>query len=735
MKLAFWRTPTIQEQVAERLTDAQAAKLLESFDLSLRYVMRDSDVDPDGTRWTSIIGMGGKDQSPTDYSRITDETELTNVRDECRNLATENPFAIGFHENMVNYVIGDGDKPTIVAKKGEEIDSETLKPIQDVLDEWIYDNDWVTDQQEAVRRYDRDGEFFRRFFKTGDGNLAVRFVEPNHVAQPASHPEPHCSFGIETDPDDVLTVQGYWVRTSPEAPFERIPAEEMQHVKGNVDKNVKRGLPTTWAMRQQLLDAAGLLKNIAVTSQIQTSIALIRRHMGGTSSGAQAMRASAATWTQTDSRTGQTTYHQKRKPGAIIDAPANTEYDFPASGLDVEKYGAGVQAILRGAAARVCFPEFMFTSDASNSNYASTMVAEGPAVRMFQRRQKVQKDADLAVLWKVLEYKAEVGLIDASLLELVEIQTEPPTVNVRDEKAEAETNKLLADAKILSPQTWAAKSGLEYEQEQANIEQHQKDHPDQMQQAEIDVLKAKAQGDGPSSADLLARRATVGEAIEQAIDSFAGTGSAMEAVATLKKKEGGKWVTINGVHVYIDKSGKIAKGPKGMAGKRPEDLDDGDGGPATQDESTKLSKRERDAIEDYTTDYFQEINDTLRKGEEPTGHIAGIIKNMDSGLEKMPKHKGTVFRVIEIEPSVVDQLKSGTFSDPAYMSTSKSVPDVLPHKQQIGLQIRSKTGVDISSLSLNPGEEEVLFPRGTKFRVAKMLPTKHGGIGAILEEI
>ena len=32
-------------------------------------------------------------------------------------------------------------------------------------------------------------------------------------------------------------------------------------------------------------------------------------------------------------------------------------------------------------------PEFMFTSDASNANYASTLVAEGPAVKMFERLQ------------------------------------------------------------------------------------------------------------------------------------------------------------------------------------------------------------------------------------------------------------------------------------------------------------------------------------------------------------
>ena len=40
-------------------------------------------------------------------------------------------------------------------------------------------------------------------------------------------------------------------------------------------------------------------------------------------------------------------------------------------------------------------PEFMFTSDASNANYSSTLVAEGPAVKMFERLQAsmIEQDA------------------------------------------------------------------------------------------------------------------------------------------------------------------------------------------------------------------------------------------------------------------------------------------------------------------------------------------------------
>ena len=48
-------------------------------------------------------------------------------------------------------------------------------------------------------------------------------------------------------------------------------------------------------------------------------------------------------------------------------------------------------------------PEFMLTSDASNANYASTMVAEGPAMRMFARLQADLVNDDLDVMSRVVQ--------------------------------------------------------------------------------------------------------------------------------------------------------------------------------------------------------------------------------------------------------------------------------------------------------------------------------------------
>src|SRR5205823_375671 len=143
-------------------------------------------------------------------------------------------------------------------------------------------NNWHRRQQEIVRRYDRDGEVFLRFFVDVDGQTRVRFVEPGQAATPPERAgDPATTFGIETEADDVETSLGYWVDGS------LVDACHIQHRKANVDQNVKRGLPLFYPVRKNLRRAEKLLRNMSVVAEIQSAIALIRKHHGGTKSGVQ----------------------------------------------------------------------------------------------------------------------------------------------------------------------------------------------------------------------------------------------------------------------------------------------------------------------------------------------------------------------------------------------------------------------------------------------------------------
>lgn len=410
-----------------------------------------------GPGWNSI-GCETASVSPA-----LDEGALRDIRQQCRSLALTNEYAINGHENRISYLVGSGHTYRASTRKGCSGDRDLGMEVQRVIDEFLRVNQWQRRQQEIVRRMDRDGEVFLRFFTMTDGSVQVRFVEPAQIATPTERAgDPSCSFGVLTEPYDVETVRGYFVDGR------LVESAEIQHRKANVDANVKRGLPLYFPVRKNLHRAEKLLRNMSVVAEIQSAIALIRKHQHGTRAGVSQFVGSQADATATNPTTGTSTRYQGFGPGTILDAPGGIEYDFPASGLDASSYVAILQAELRAIAARLVMPEFMFSSDASNANFASTLVAEGPAVRMFERLQADLKAYDLQVMWRVVEQAIRFGRLPELACHEIEIQIAAPSLPVRDQLKEAQAFKIEHEAGVLSPQTWCQRRGLDYDQEQEN---------------------------------------------------------------------------------------------------------------------------------------------------------------------------------------------------------------------------------------------------------------------------
>ncbi len=335
--------------------------------------------EPDGTRWAAI--GGGLNGASTGVPFAT-ESQLAEIRDQCRALAAGNEFAINGHENRISYVVGSGHAYRVTAKGPGDASESLVSAVQALLDEFLQANQWHKRQQEILRRRDRDGEVFLRLFVGPDGMTRIRFVEPSQVATPPRLAgNPSASFGIQTDPEDVETVRGYYI----DGVF--VEASRVQHRKANVDANVKRGLPLFYPVQKNLRRAEKLLRNMSVVAGIQSAIAIIRKHASGTRSTVQQFVQGQADASLAGPAGGRAGLFQRYAPGTILDAFAGTEYQFPAASIDAARYVVVLQAELRAIASRLVMPEFMLTSDASNANYASTMVAEGPAVRMFERLQ------------------------------------------------------------------------------------------------------------------------------------------------------------------------------------------------------------------------------------------------------------------------------------------------------------------------------------------------------------
>ncbi len=441
-------------------------RLLEVFDALWDDLVdpREAYADPDGGWWAPVGATGGASQPA---SGGVNEQVLRELRTQCRGLAATNEFAINGHENRISYIVGPGHSYRAAICKGMDASQDVAMQVQKLLDRFQEENRWQLRQQEIVRRIDRDGEAFLRFFVDTDGVTRIRFIEPDQIATPtALAHDPSANFGIQTDADDVENVLGFYVDG------EFIDARDVQHRRANVDFNVKRGLPLYAPVRKNLRRAERLLRNMSVVAEIQSAIALIRKHRGASRSGIEQFVAGDADVSTTSSATGRTRHYSQYGPGTILDAPAGLEYDFPASGLDASSFVAVLQAELRAIAARLVMPEFMFTSDASNANFASTMVAEGPAIKMFERLQMSMIEQDRAVMWRVVDNAVAAGKLPGNVHDFVHIQVVPPSLHVRDQLQQAQIDRIAFNHGVLSPQTWSQHLGLDYDQEQKNLATH-----------------------------------------------------------------------------------------------------------------------------------------------------------------------------------------------------------------------------------------------------------------------
>jgi capsid protein len=421
---------------------------------------REAYLDDDGMWWRGVGGAG--DGGARGGLPYLSEEQLGEVRMQCRRLVATNEFAINGIENRISYLVGPGHSYRAATRKGADEQAGLVGEVQAVLEEFLEVNQWQCRQQEIVRRVDRDGEAFLRFFVGRDGVTRVRFVEPEQVYAPKEKAVAgRASFGIVTDPEDVETPLVYCVDG------EAVEAHHIQHRKANVDANVKRGLPLYFPVRKNLRRVDKLLRNMSALAEIQSAIALIRKHRSALRNGIEQFVADQGTPAY-DGRTGRTRYLSQFAPGTILDAPSGLEYDFPASGVNAANFVTVLQAELRAIAARLVMPEFMFTSDASNANYSSTLVAEGPAVKMFERLQAGLKCEDTQVMWRVIGNAASVGRLPADVRRHVEVQISTPSLQVRDQAKECQIDETAFRNGILSAQTWSQRLGLDFDQEQKN---------------------------------------------------------------------------------------------------------------------------------------------------------------------------------------------------------------------------------------------------------------------------
>ncbi len=424
------------------------------------------------------------------------EIELSWIRGFARILtgATETPISI--LENLKNYTIAQGfdysAKPDADAREAPP--EGLVEEVNRIVKDFLEDNKWNGKKdREFFERSRRDGEVFLGLWHTGKGRVETRFIEPEQISEPGQTraledwieefapqtvANPSCwRFGIHTPEDDVEKVFGFHVQWD-QTNWDYLPVSRIEHMKLNVDGNIKRGMSDFFPTGEHLQSIDKLVTNLLVGSATSAGIAWIRQYAKGATKqtinnqvGSETMVRHTVDYPDAT----RTENHAVHKPGTVLNVTSGMEYlPGPMGSQRNPAFVTALGAGLRSVGTRWSMPEFLISGDASNSNFASALVAEGPFVKSIEAKQHDYILAFTSILWKVIRIAFEAGRLDEFNLDfslirrMIELEIEPPRVATRDKKAETERSAILKANGILSPKTWASQENLDFEQEQEN---------------------------------------------------------------------------------------------------------------------------------------------------------------------------------------------------------------------------------------------------------------------------
>jgi capsid protein len=277
-------------------------------------------------------------------------------------------------------------------------------------------------------------------------------VDPELIVPAAEAPD---SQGIVTAPADVEQPL-YFLKARPGGTqdAERVPAEEMLQTRIGVDSNEKRGVSLLAPILASLEGYEKWMETELLARKLQSSIVLWRKVQGSPSM-AEALA------DQASGGGGREGRRERFAPGSILTTNQATDIQFLQPNTN---FGDAVplgRMLLLSIAAGAGLPEFMLTADASNGNFSSTMVAEGPAVKFFQSEQQFFA-GEFTRLWRwTMQEAVELGLLPEDFFEQIEVRWNYPQLVNRDRPKERLADVRLIEAGVLSRSEVGRRDGVD----------------------------------------------------------------------------------------------------------------------------------------------------------------------------------------------------------------------------------------------------------------------------------
>ncbi|MDP2899145.1 MAG: phage portal protein [bacterium] len=418
---------------------------LQQADKLLKEASNYAELDPDENSWSLIAQYGRsvrQGMEPLPQS-------LTEMRKVSRSLALLNSHYKGMLRNYVTYVIGTGIALTPSWKSASADQQKHL------WDMFTAKNNWTLRQKEIVYRAFRDGEVFLRFFGEGE-RMKIRFIEPEYVMDP----QDKYPYGIETDPEDAEKVEAYHYSLDGQS-VERIPADDVQHIKLSVDSSAKRGVPYLLAEITTVKDVDTFIRHLLQYIKVSTAVVLVRKYSGMSPTAVKEHVAGMQHGTRYDSKKGKDVPYQYIEPGTFFDISDKQSLEWQSPQLDARPLLEGYRLLMLKLSAGSNQTEPMVSGDASNANYSSSMVAEAPPIKSFEDWQQFFGGHFVNIFRRVVR--------------LSETDEDQPGFKAarnvsRDRLSDAKADEVLAVHGVMSTQTWRGREGLDPDVEKENLQ-------------------------------------------------------------------------------------------------------------------------------------------------------------------------------------------------------------------------------------------------------------------------
>jgi len=152
----------------------------------------------------------------------------------------------------------------------------------------------------------------------------------------------------------------------------------------------------------------------------------------------------------------------------------------------------------------------------------------------------------------------------------------------------------------------------------------------------------------------------------------------------------------------------------------------------------ELTVYEKAIIFKYSEDGYEDLNEKLRQSEGKDISDFGIL--LDECLSKLPDYQGIVFRGVNLPKYLIEEYfikfeRKQKITENAFLSTSLKTSEAYKYGT-IVLQIFSRTGKSVASVSRYPYEKEILFRYNCQFEIVSInFDKKDDKYFIVLEEI